>query len=157
MLRFPYLKEPFVVSLRGVAPREDTAPWRPLVPVSLVDSHGRPRVFARCLLDTGSDHTVFPIRAAAGLGVNLDEISGASIRWRGRSHPVKCADIDLELHDGLTTVRWRACVAFCDASLKYPILGRSGCLEFFDVTFRGDELAVELEPNGSFPAAVEQP
>ena len=39
--------------------------------------------------------------------------------------------------------------------IPYRILGNAGCLEFFDVTFRGADRLVELEPNGSYAGMID--
>ena len=52
--------------------------------------------------------------------------------------------------DGMA-IKWRAIVAFTQASVRYPVLGICGCLEFFSARFLGDDRIVELEPNDSCP------
>jgi hypothetical protein len=45
-------------------------------------------------------------------------------------------------------------VAFSPASIRYPILGRGGCLQFLDATFYGLDQFVTLQPNSSYPGTV---
>jgi hypothetical protein len=59
------------------------------------------------------------------------------------------------LDDGVAAARWQAKIAVCDAPLQYPILGRAGCLEFYDCRFRGAQQVVDVEPNSAFAGMVD--
>lgn len=150
MLRFPYLDEP----LRGPAPPSLPASvkvrWRPLAPVAIIGPTAKRRIFSRALLDPGADDTVFPLAIANLIGVPLRPDSGHALRWRGQAFPLRFGDVDLELSDGIEVRRWAAVVGFSAAPLRYPILGLSGCLQFFDARFLGESRVVELEVNPSF-------
>jgi hypothetical protein len=68
---------------------------------------------------------------------------------------LRYGDVTLELADDEGNVlTWPAVIAFSAAPVRYPLLGVCGCLEFLDVTFRGAERSVELQPNVSFPQLV---
>jgi hypothetical protein len=89
---------------------------------------------------------------AALLGIVLKAGAAHAVRWRGLPYSLRFGDVDLELSDESGAVwRWPATVGFSSAPLRYPILGNAGCLRFFDVLFRGDDLMVELETNRSYP------
>lgn len=62
--------------------------------------------------------------------------------------------IELELTDGSAGYQWQANVGFSSAPIKYALLGIRGCLQFFDATFYGKELAVEITINRSFQGTV---
>ncbi len=152
MLRFAYLPVP----LGGTPPPSlspgATVRWRSLVPVRVLGPSGGSRVFPRAVLDTGADDTVFPIDLATRLGVTLRADTGHRVIWRGQAHPLRFADIELELADTTgSAFRWPATVAFSPAPIRFPILGHAGCLCFFDATFRGHDRVVELEANRAYP------
>ena len=152
-LRFPYLDE----TLRGPAPPSLPAGslvrWRPLVPVAIHGPRGR-WLFTRAVLDTGSDDTIFPLSSIHWIGAALRPDSGHRIRWRGQLHPLRFADIELELDDGSGKCRWPAIVAFSPAPMTYPLLGLAGCLEFFDARFHSADRLAELETNRVYPGST---
>jgi hypothetical protein len=47
-----------------------------------------------------------------------------------------------------------AIVCFSNAPIPYRILGYAGCLQFFNVTFRGADRITEIEPNQSCPGMI---
>jgi hypothetical protein len=153
ILRFPYLDE----RLRGPAPPSLPAGslvrHRPLAPVTIRGPCGQ-WSFTRAVLDPGSDDTIFPLSSVHWIGASLHPDTGHRIRWRGPLHPLRFADIELELDDGSCTCRWQAVVAFSPAPMTYPLLGLAGCLEFFDAQFRGADRLAELETNRLFPGTT---
>jgi hypothetical protein len=62
--------------------------------------------------------------------------------------------VELQLAEDGSSCRWQAIAAFSDAPIAYCILGQCGCLQFFDVTFRGADRLAELEPNATFAGAI---
>lgn len=141
MIRFPYRSDP-----QGGIPR-----WRPLAHFFVRGAVSRRRV--RGLFDTGSDDTVFPLWLAASLGVQLSPRSHRVI-WGGQSFPMQFGNVGFELMDGDVGYQWQATVGFSSAPLRYLLLGNRGCLQFFDATFCGKDLAVELTINRSFQGTV---
>ena len=154
MLQFPYepvpLTGPAPPSLRSTA----TAHWRPFAPVTIVGPTGVSRHFQRALIDPGADDTVFPLDLVSVLRVVLRPDTGHRLRWRGQQYPLRYGEVALQLAEGGTTFRWTAVVCFCNAPIPYRILGNAGCLEFFDVTFRGADRLVEFEPNESYAGII---
>lgn len=152
ILQFPYLDE----ILGGSPPPSLSAAaqvrYRPLIPVALLGPNGQ-RKFSRALADSGADDAVFPIDSLPLIGATPRADTGHRMRWRGSLHPLRFADVELLLTDGVASCRWPAVVAFSPASLKYPILGNASCLEYFDVRFLGADLIVELEPNWKYPGS----
>jgi hypothetical protein len=125
--------------------------WRPLVPVSIHGPSGLVRQFSRAVMDPAADDTVFPIDTATRIGAVLRPVSGHRVRWRGQLHPLRFGDVELVLEDNGSSCRWPAVVGFSPAPLRYPILGQSSCLQYFDTRFLGIDLILELEINPSFP------
>jgi hypothetical protein len=102
-------------------------------------------------LDPGSDDTIFPLDAATLIGAPLRSEANHSVRWRGRRYALAFGDVYLELVGDTETWRWPAVIGFCDAPIRYPLLGIAGCLQFFNATFLGARRVVELEKNRSYP------
>ena len=154
MIEFPYQDEP----LSGPPPSSllpsATVRWRPLVPVIIIGPTGKQRFFTRAVLDPGADDTVFPLAIAGLLGVTLRTHSGHGLRWRGQAYPLRFGDVELELSDGSQVCRWLAVVGFSQAPMRYPILGLSGCLQFFDALFLGEDRMVRMEVNRSYPGTI---
>lgn len=154
MLQFPYRDEPLRGSPPPSLPNTATVRWRPLVPVTLIGPSGMQRSFPRAVLDPGGDDTVFPIAAAAALGIVLRSPSGHGLRWRGQAYPIRFGDAELELDDGKAVCHWPTIVGFSSAALRYPILGICGFLQFFDARFLGADLLVQLETNRTYPGTT---
>jgi hypothetical protein len=150
MQRFPYQDEPLSGRPPPSLPPSATVRWRPLVPVSIIGPTGKRRVFSRAVLDPGADDTVFPLAVVGLIDVTLRPDSGHRVRWRGQGYSLRFGDVELELSDGTEVRRWPAVVGFSVAPLRYPILGISGCLQFFDARFLGERRVAELETNPSF-------
>lgn len=145
-LRFGYLDEP--------PPRPGgIVQWRPYVPLRVIGPGGVARPIARALLDTGADDCVFPLTIAQLIGASLPSSSQHIVRWRGQGFPLQFASVELELTDGTSLWRWPALVGFSAAPVRYPILRGSGCLEFLDATFLGEQRIVELDTNGAYPGS----
>jgi hypothetical protein len=151
MLRFPYQDEPLTGPPPPTLPPGSTVRWRPLVPVEILGPTGISRQFGRAVVDPAADDTVFPIDTATRIGAQFLPATGHGVRWRGQLHPLRFADVELILDDGASVLRWPAVVAFSPASIRYPILGRGGCLQFLDVAFYGLDLVVTLQTNLSYP------
>jgi len=60
----------------------------------------------------------------------------------------------LEFDDGTMCCVWRAIVGFTDAQLSFPLLGQTGCLEFFNYVGRGKDRVSILEPISPFPGTI---
>ncbi|MCE9526428.1 MAG: hypothetical protein K8R36_10275 [Planctomycetales bacterium] len=63
-------------------------------------------------------------------------------------------DLDFEVTSGGSGFQWQASVGFSAAPIPYALLGIRGCLQFFDATFCGKDLAIELTINRSFQGTV---
>ena len=150
-LRFPYLDEILPGPPPPTLPASARHRWRPLVPVVIHGPRGSVS-YTQALVDPGADDTVFPMFAAVSLGIPLLPTTAHAMRWRGQQYVLRFGAVELELVDGTgNTLRWLAVIAFTAASVRYPLLGIGGCLEFLDVKFLGKAQALEAEPNSSFP------
>src|SRR5687767_11679692 len=132
MLQFPYQAEPLGGPAPPSLPAIATNRWRPLVPVTILGPTGTQRFFPRAVLDPGADDTVFPLAFAPFLAVTLLADTGHGLRWRGQSYPLRFGHVELEFSAGAHVWRWPAVIGFSAASIRYPILGIAGCLQFFD-------------------------
>jgi aspartyl protease len=151
-LRFPYLEELLKGPPPPSMPASATGRWRPLVPVVLHSPTGGFFQFARALVDSGADDTIFPLRMISHLGLPLLVDTRHGIRWQGQVVASRYALVELELADATgNSLRWPATVAVTSGNLPYPLLGVSGCLEFMDAKFLGKDRLLELEPNADFP------
>ena len=154
MLQYPYQPVPLVGAAPPSLPPTATARWRPFAPVTIIGPTGTSRHFRRALVDPGADDTVFPLQLVERLGVVLRPDASHKLRWRGQMYQLRYGDAELQLGDGDISYRWTTVVCFSDAPISYRILGYAGCLELFNVTFRGADQIVELEPNHSYPGTI---
>jgi hypothetical protein len=101
-------------------------------------------------VDTGTDFTVFRQQIADLLGLSAF-VHNLHHRWKGHSYSVRFSRVGLELSDGAATASWPANVGFTEAPIPYDcLLGQTGFLEFFDATFRHEDLELDLTPNRRF-------
>ncbi len=153
-MRFPYQEEILTGPAPPSLPAGAISRWRPLIPVQIIGAVGVSRHYPRAVVDPASDDTVFPMDTARRIGARLRPDTGHRIRWRGQVHTLRFGDVELVLTDGTTVWRWSALVGFSPASLRYPILGNAGCLQYFDALFRGADLTIELNFNRSYAGVV---
>ena len=88
MIRFPYQPD-----LQTGVPC-----WRPLVPINVQGPTGRRRT--KAVVDTGSNDTIFPLRLAGVVGIQLGTSITHRVVWHGQSFPLHFETVDLELSDG---------------------------------------------------------
>jgi hypothetical protein len=89
------------------------------------------------------------------IGSDLNQAGDENLHLAGRGKPIRCRyiSVQLQLTDGKKeTYQWSAIVGFVAVPLKCPLLGQTGFLEYFDVSFHGADHAATLIPNQSFPA-----
>jgi hypothetical protein len=154
MLQFPYEPVPLTGPPPASLPSTATAHWRPFAPVTIIGPTGVSRYFKRALVDPGADDTVFPLDLVAKLNVPLRPDTGHGLRWRGQLYSLRYGEVELQLAEGGTAYRWTAVVCFSSAPIPYRILGHAGCLEFFNVTFRGADRSIEIEPNQAYTGTI---
>ena len=123
---------------------------RPLVDVSLIGPTRTVPLLG--LIDTGSDDTVFPEAIARQVGLDLSLAPAGEMAGIGsRPYAMRYAHVRLRLSDGAEFRDWPAWVGFTAAPLRHPLLGLSGCLQYFTATFHGDREEVELTVNSLYP------
>ena len=126
--------------------------YRPEVMITV--SGSRRAVTIQALVDTGSDETVFPATLAESLGIELKYSSAGRASAVG-GHRVRLVpgSATLLLMQGEEQCRWQTTVSFLevdDPEDEIALLGYSGFLEFFRVTFDSDTHEVTLTPNDRF-------
>jgi predicted aspartyl protease len=103
------------------------------------------------LLDTGADDTIFPDLFAARIGVDLAGAPRGQATTADRTPVlVRYAHVVLRLTDGTERREWPAWVGF-SPTIRSPLLGFAGFLQFFTATFHGDREQIELTVNGLYP------
>jgi hypothetical protein len=155
-LLFPYVQLP---SRRPIIPLGGRM-TRPRALVWVTATGPKNTSYERCLLDSGADDTVFPDSAATRLGIDLTNAPvGEATGVASTPVPVRFVQVPLRITDGREWCEWLAWVGFTAAPLRQPLLGFSGCPQFFHADFRGDREEVELTTNtlyagrsGAFPA-----
>lgn len=146
-MRFPYqarhVRQP-IYPLGGSHTRH-----YPLVPVFLTGPNSG---WTRdCLLDSGADDTIFPEIAAVTLGIDLTGAPITSAMQAGGSAIQYCyASVTLRISDGKESCEWVAVIGFTKHPLRWPLLGQTGFLQFFDITHFGARREVVLTPNAAF-------
>jgi predicted aspartyl protease len=144
---FPYRLRPYPQPILALGGRFSRP--RPLVQVTVIGPAGD--YVESALLDTGADETLLPDTAATLCGIDLTSAPVALAEGAGPGPlRVRQAQVFLRLTDGTELREWPAWVGFA-ATLRRPLLGFAGCLQFFTATFRGDREHVELTANGLYP------
>lgn len=125
---------------------------RPEISVKVIGPVGP--VTLDALVDTGSDLTIIPLWVASQIGVDVD----ASPRWplaglAGQVAEASPGDVELEITSAGSFFRWTTAVSFVAhpaGSKATAILGHSGFLDFFRVTFDGPAMELEIEATPAF-------
>lgn len=144
-MRFPYQGYP----VRGIGSAYQTLVYRPTAPIRIIGPGGEALAYG--LLDTGADDTLLPADFLGPLGVVIE--SGMRARIGGIGGEIITADfgtVDLELRRRGAVYRWSATVGFYDG--PKAILGQSGVLEYFLVSFNHRLRHATLRPNAVLPA-----
>ena len=128
---------------------------RPFVPLRIRGTAVGLWHLPRALADTGADDTVFPLSVAELIQPAWLAEPTFLLRWHGSEFALRFGLATLELREQNEFCRWKARLGFTDAPLPYPLLGRAGCLQYFDVTFRGADRIVDFEPNDTFPGETQ--
>jgi hypothetical protein len=136
-----------IPSLRGARTRD-----KPVVPLKVIGPSGSH--IPRGLVDTAADDVVFGLHIAKLIGIDLSQASQLQALGIGAVRPaaILFAPVILELADGNETCRWRATVAFTAASMRLPLLGIAGGLEYFRTTLDVEQGIVILERKPTLPA-----
>lgn len=104
------------------------------------------------LLDTGADDIVFPQLAAQIMGIDLTKAPTGTAKSVGFPPVlVRYAIVTLRIVTARERREWPAWVGFTAVSMRRPLLGYAGFLQFFDAVFRGAREEVELTINHRYP------
>lgn len=128
--------------------------FRPEIPLRLIGETGDIRVFG--LLDTGADAVVIGRELAKCIGMRIDESVSWEVRGLGdRVHTAFLGQVDVELISGSESACWRmpvSVVGLRDAADEdIVLLGQTGFLQYFDVSFLGHKHLIELRANSGMP------
>ena len=128
--------------------------FRPEIPLRLIGETGDIRVFG--LLDTGADAVVIGRELAKCIGMQIDESVSWEVRGLGdRVHTAFLGHVDVELISGSESACWRMPVSVVGledaADEDMVLLGQTGFLQYFDVSFRGHQHLIELRANSGMP------
>jgi hypothetical protein len=146
-MRFSYSPIRTVAPVPSIGGRTARPP--PIVCVTVVGPSDSQPIDA--IIDSASDETLFDESVAKTIGINLSQSPLAGVSGIvGQSATAQCAQVTLRLTDGIEFREWPAWVGFI-ASLRRPVLGFGGCLQFFTTTLYGDDEVVELEINRLYP------
>jgi hypothetical protein len=126
---------------------------RPEIPVTVAGPNGSATYLG--LVDTGSDHTVFPKSIADDLGIPLQPSSGQDASaFGGHRIQLLIGEAVLGLEADEDSLTWQTPIFFHDFKAKEEetvILGHSGFLDYFTATFDGKQGALTLIPNDELP------
>ena len=125
---------------------EITSIYRPVIPVRVSGQQNEIAVYG--LLDTGADATVLPASFIQRLGIQLESGQGYYHGVGGHEVTVKYGIVEIEVTNGNESHHWSTRVAFLEGH-SGVILGYSGFLELFDITFAGSRKEILLERNSS--------
>jgi hypothetical protein len=146
-MRFPYqarhVRQP-IYPLGGSLTRH-----YPLMPLIVSGPNGG--WLRDCLLDSGADDTLFPEAAAIALGIDLTGApTGRAAQAGGIAIQYSYASANLRISDGKETCEWTTVIGFTKSPLRWPTLGQTGFLRFFDLTLFGARREIFLTPNTDF-------
>ncbi len=97
----------------------------------------------RCLVDSGSIHTLMPTWVASEAGVELNGDEGRRLRLGGGEVMARFA----RAHLSVAGQQWEAPIGFCDPwPYGWGLLGQQSFFRFFVVTFRAADWELEIEP-----------
>lgn len=119
--------------------------YRPIIPVRLVGSQAEVRI--RGLLDTGADETLLTREMADAIGLSPIPGETGRILSAGGEVPLVYASLELEVTLGPDRMRWPATVGIVERAWDEALLGFRGFLEYFDASFFGHSLELELTRN----------
>jgi Aspartyl protease len=121
---------------------------RPEIAVEITGPLGRAAMIG--LVDTGSDHTIFPASVAEELGIELSpQAVTQGSGFGGQALMFRSGVAELRIGDDENSVCWQAELyfyAFGKPDLETTVLGHSSFLDYFIATFDGEASELELKP-----------
>ena len=119
--------------------------YRPVIPVRFIGTAGDAVFYG--LLDTGADDTLITEEMAEALGVVSDAESSVNMLSASGEFLVRYGAVTIELRQARESYRWPAVVGIVGRPWREALLGHSGFLRYFDVTFFGEKREVRLRRN----------
>jgi hypothetical protein len=135
VLSFPYFPIPFGTTVK------------PIIPLVFIPRNGEGRYLTYgALVDSGADFTTITRAAAIDLGLVLED---EMVRTRGVGGTAEMKVTSCEIILGRGGEAYRLTIpihvmAGKNVDLPFPLLGRKGVFERFDITFRERKLRVDL-------------
>jgi hypothetical protein len=127
---------------------------RPEIPVTIIGPAGWVTLIG--LVDSGSDHTIFPRSVADYLNIRLSSAAASSASaFGGHSVQLEVGEVHLRLEAERESLTWPAQVCFYDFAAQSDecvILGHSGFLDFLVATFDGKLGVLTLLATDEMPA-----
>lgn len=125
-------------------------------PEVLVGIEGKELRLVIGLLDSGADYSILPKTVADAAGIELRPVQGSAlVGVSGNPLHATYGTVRFILEDDDSTFEWTATALFHDVpSEDGGVLGRAGFLEYFTVTFDGENNMATLQPNSRFPREV---
>lgn len=109
------------------------------------------------LVDTGSDHVVFPKSIVHELGISIDRSTASNVSvFGGARVTLMEAEAVLRVEVEGEACEWTTLINvfdFDEAQEEIALLGHAGFLEFFTATFDGQNALLTLVANDDRPAA----
>ncbi len=132
---------------------EEVIIFRPEVPLRIFGANGSAVYMA--LVDTGADNTILPLSIARELKIITHQAKGpGATAFGGEQIPLSYSDVELEISDEPTSLRWHARVQFFDfpdAEPEMLVVGHQGFLDFFTAVFDGAQMTLDLDSNEDMP------
>ncbi|MGH9009397.1 MAG: retropepsin-like aspartic protease [Acidimicrobiia bacterium] len=126
--------------LYAMLPGDPASVARPVIDIVV---EGMVEAELRCIVDSGSVHTLMPAWVAAEAGVALAGADELHLLLGGTAVIARFAAVQLTIGDH----RWEAPVGFCDPwPYGWGLLGQASFFRFFVVTFRAADWELEIEP-----------
>lgn len=148
-MKFPYVEysvEPSPTLPNGII-------YRPMLPIRVIGPAGEISILG--LLDTGSDQTLLPRTVGNDIGANIDNTQQWSLGGvGGQSIHAVLGRVELEIAYESEAYRWPqqvGFVSFATAEDEVAILGHAGFLDFFTVTFDGENHEFSPKSNQLLP------
>jgi len=153
-VKFAY-KKSFVDPVPGF---ETGLIYRPIIPIILVGHTGELRFNA--LVDTGSDQTILPLVDVESItGLTIDRSIVSSVQGRLEHHTENLFlgnATRLRLSNDEVEYEFPGPVWFSDDGNSPAILGHSGFLEFFNISFNGSAKELTITPNDNFKGTTKK-
>jgi len=116
----------------------------PIIPVRLINKAKQDKyIDIRAMIDSGADVSIFPMSIADKIELNIDRRKIQQIRGIEQSI-IETYRHEIYLEIGGWKFDTDAC--FCSKDITFPVLGRHGFFNLFEVRFDYEKESIELKP-----------